>query len=182
MFCEYILYIYVRWTDRCQRKRTDCRGTGANKYKWLKEQEKTVFVVSLWNHRRWHTLGPAREVVSVGIWYYHRDTDRETASQWESVRVRQLGGEGCVWVFLWRVALLDLDVPTVQQSCTPQMHTWQNILSLSVQGLLYRGLPVALRECEKHLSVCCGLAPSSHPIMDLGCGPSAVLSKHYFWW
>ena len=84
-------------------------------------------------------------------------------------------------MFLWRVALLDLDVPTVQQSCTPQMHTWQNILSLSMQGLLYRGLPVALRECEKHLSVCCGLAPSSHPIMDLGCGPSAVLSKHYFW-
>lgn len=49
-----------------------------------------------------------------------------------------------------------------------QLHTWQNILSLSTEGLLYRGLPVVLRECEKHLSVCCGLTTSSHPIMDLG--------------
>lgn len=29
------------------------------------------------------------------------------------------------------------------------------------------------------LSMSC-LTPSSHPIMDLGCGPSAALSKHYF--
>lgn len=26
------------------------------------------------------------------------------------------------------------------------------------------------------------LTSSSHPIMDLGCGPSAALSKHYSWW
>lgn len=128
-----------------------------------KTTRETVFVVScsLWNRRRWHTWGTVREVVSVGVWYYHSDS----GGMW--------GSSSCVC--FWGAMLC-------KTRMVSQLHTWQNILSLSTEGLLYRGLPVVLRECEKHLSVCCGLTTSSHPIMDLGWGPSAVLSKHYFWW
>lgn len=107
-------------------------------------------------------------------------TERETGSQWGSVRVTQLVGGVCVFLHKadrHRGSHGCSDASSVLRRCT----LGKNILSLSIEGLLYGGLPVALRECEKHFSVCCGLTPSSHPIMDLGCGPSAVLSKHYFW-
>lgn len=73
---------------------TGCRERGAAEDERLKENMKSVFLArsSLWSHRRWRTLGTVRQVVSVGVWYYHSATDRETNAQWGSVRVRQLGG------------------------------------------------------------------------------------------
>lgn len=121
------------------------------------------------NRRKWHTWGRVR-VVCVGIWCYQSGTDREVDSQWGGgVRVKHLGawrGDVCVYVFReWR--------------------------SLSLRWSLCCTLGKTFGVCQQRttcrawgmwaapLSMLC-LTPSSHPIMDLGCGPSAVLSKHYF--